>query len=302
MTMTDILDIYKKCVLCPRECKVDRLETAGFCGQSDKIKIARAELHHWEEPCISGKNGSGAVFFSGCTLRCCYCQNHEISHEGKGYFVGENELADIFLKLRDKGAHNINLVSPTPFIPGVIKALEKVKDKLNLPIIFNCGGYENLETLKMLDGIIDVYLPDIKYFSDEYASKYSSCRNYFNTALSAVKEMLRQTGRPLFDENGLIKKGVIVRHLVLPTLRRDSEEIIRRLRREFSPDEILISLMSQYTPVYKASEHKEICRRISTFEYNYVLDIVNECGFGGYSQERSASNEIYIPEFYDKKQ
>ncbi len=292
---------YKECRLCPRECKVDRTARVGFCSSSDKIKIARAVLHFWEEPCISGKSGSGAVFFSGCTLRCVFCQNHEISHLGKGYYITTHELADTFIKLQDEGANNINLVSPTPYVPSVIEALDMVKHKLYVPIVYNCGGYESLRTLDMLNGYIDVYLPDLKYYSDEYAKKYSNCSGYFETAIAAIKKMVSQVGKPQFDADGLIKKGVIVRHLVLPTLRHDSIDVINGLKSAFSDDEILLSLMSQYTPVFKACEHPEINRRISTFEYNCVLKCVQDSGFDGYSQERSASDTSYIPKFYDEK-
>lgn len=299
--MSEIISEYAKCRLCPRECGVDRRVKTGFCSCTDEIKIARAALHLWEEPCISGKNGSGAVFFSGCTLKCVFCQNYEISHHNKGFNISISELADTFLKLKSLGADNINLVSPTPYVPSIVKALDMVKGDLGIPIIYNCGGYESLRTLKMLDGYIDIYLPDIKYFSDEYANRYSNCAEYFKTAAAAVKEMLNQVGKPIFDGDGLLRKGVIVRHLALPTLRHDSAAVINALREEFSGDEILFSAMSQYTPVYKASRFPEINRRISTFEYNYVLECAQDAGFNGYSQERSASDTSYIPKFYDTK-
>ncbi len=297
---------YEKCELCPRRCLVNRQEHTGFCGQSDKIKIARAALHLWEEPCVSIGLGSGAVFFSGCTLRCCFCQNHEISHEGKGYTVTTGELAEIFLRLQDEGAENINLVSPTPFVPSVVEALEMVRDKLRIPVIYNCGGFERVETIKALGGYIDIYLPDVKYFSDEYAREFSGCPgSYFETAIAAVKEMQRQVGKPQFDERGKLLKGVIVRHMVLPTLRRDSMAVIEALRESFEPDEILLSLMCQYVPMYRAvSEEKfrKINRRVSTFEYNSVLDYARELGFDGYSQERSSSDECFVPEFFGNRQ
>lgn len=292
---------YARCTLCPRECNVNRQENTGFCGQSDKIKIARAALHYWEEPCISGKEGSGTIFFSGCTLKCCFCQNYEISHLGKGFEVSTGELADIFLGLQHEGANNINLVSPTPFVPGIIEALDMVKGRLNIPVVYNCGGYEKIDTIDMLDGYIDIYLPDLKYHSDEFSKKYSSCGDYFERAIESIIRMQQQVGKPAYDDKGLMKKGVIVRHLTLPTLRHDSERVIRELRSRFNPDDIVLSLMSQYVPVYKSKEHKEINRRISGFEYGYVLDIASQLGFTGYSQERSASSEAYIPEFFDKK-
>lgn len=292
---------YSDCRLCPRQCGVDRHSVLGFCRQSDKVKIARADLHFWEEPCISGESGSGTVFFSGCTLRCCFCQNHEISHDGKGYEITVKELSDIFLQLQEKGANNINLVSPTPFVPSIIEAIDLAKPKLSIPIIYNCGGYESLETIKMLDGYIDIYLPDLKYFDGQYASKYSDCKDYFNTSFAAIIAMQKQVGKPVYDEKGIMKKGVIVRHLALPTLRHDSIRLIEALGKQFSKDEIVLSVMSQYIPLYKACEHKEINRRISTFEYNSILEAAEQFGFDGYSQERSSSQEVYIPPFTEEK-
>lgn len=241
------------------------------------------------------------MFFSGCTLKCCFCQNYEISQEYKGYEISVSELAGIFLELQDKGANNINLVSPTPFVPSIISALDTVKPDLKIPVVYNCGGYEAPETIEMLDGYVDIYLPDLKYFNNEYAKKYSSAADYFETAINAITLMQKQVGKPVYGENGIMKKGVIVRHLALPTLRHDSAELIRQLRKRFESDDIVLSVMSQYVPLYKACEHKEINRRISTFEYNYILNAANEAGFNGFSQERASSSEIYIPPFSDSK-
>ncbi|MCD8107491.1 MAG: radical SAM protein [Oscillospiraceae bacterium] len=297
---------YNKCELCPRRCMVNRHEHTGFCGQSDEIRIARAALHLWEEPCISIGKGSGAVFFSGCTLRCCFCQNHEISHEGKGYTVTTSELAEIFLKLKSDGAENINLVSPTPFVPSIIEALDMVRGELRIPVVYNCGGFERVETIKALDGYVDIYLPDVKYFSDEYAAEFSGCPDgYFETAIEAIKEMHSQVGKPQFDRNGKLLKGVIVRHMVLPTLRLDSMAVLKGLRENFEPDEILLSLMSQYVPMYRAAtdeKFRKINRRVSTFEYNSVLDFARDLGFDGYSQEKSSSDECFVPEFFGSKE
>ncbi|MCD8006037.1 MAG: radical SAM protein [Oscillospiraceae bacterium] len=297
---------YEKCELCPRRCRVNRCQAVGFCGQSDKIRIARAALHLWEEPCISVGAGSGAVFFSGCTLRCCFCQNHEISHEGKGYTVTTSELAEIFLRLQDDGAENINLVSPTPFVPSIIEALDMVRGKLTIPVVYNCGGFESVETIKALNGYVDIYLPDVKYFSDEYASEFSGCPGgYFETAISAVNEMQNQVGKPQSDESGKLLRGVIVRHMVLPTLRHDSIAVLNSLRESFEPDEILLSLMSQYVPMYRATTEerfRRINRRVSTFEYNSVLDYARELGLEGYSQERSSSDKCFVPEFFGSKE
>lgn len=282
-------------------CRIDRHKAIGFCRQSDEIKIARADLHMWEEPCISGSQGSGTVFFSGCTLKCIFCQNYEISQLDKGYTITVNELAEIFLHLQEKGAHNINLVSPTPYVPHIIKALDMIKGKLTIPVVYNCGGYERIETLKMLEGYVQIYLPDLKYFDDTYAKEYSGANDYFETAMGAIKEMVRQVGKPRFDDNGIMQSGVIVRHLALPSLRQDSAKVIDALGKEFARDEIMLSLMSQYIPMHKAIGHPKLGRRISTFEYNKVLETASKFGYEGFSQERSSSSEVYVPPFTDKK-
>lgn len=282
------------CTLCPRQCGVDRSSTVGFCGVGEKLRIARASLHHWEEPCISGSKGSGAVFFSGCVMRCIYCQNYDISAQNHGADITVGRLAEIFIELQEQGAHNINLVNPTHYVPQIISALDISGDKLHIPVVYNSGGYERVETLRLLEGYIDIYLPDVKYFSEE-ATRYSSAPDYFNTAMAAVGEMLRQTGRPRF-EGELLKKGTVVRHLVLPYLYRDSVEIIKRIGERFGKD-ILFSLMSQYTPFYKAKDHPRLDRRITTFEYRKALDAVYEAELEGFMQERSSAKEEYTPEF-----
>ena len=251
----------------------------------------------WEEPCISGGNGSGTVFFSGCVLKCCFCQNYKISAENFGKELNASELADVFLRLADDGADNINLVNPTHFLPSIIPALEIAKRKISLPVIYNSGGYERTETIRALDGLIDVYLPDIKYYSPEISAEYSAAPDYFEYAMPAVREMFRQTGKIQLDENGLIRKGLIIRHLVLPTHRHDSFRVLDEIAKNFPTDDILISLMSQYTPFYKSCEHKEINRRISTFEYSSVCDHAVELGLNGFMQERSSAKEEYTPEF-----
>lgn len=282
-------------------CRIDRHKAIGFCRQGNEIRIARADLHMWEEPCISGSQGSGTVFFSGCTLKCIFCQNYQISQLDKGYTITVNELADIFLHLQEKGAHNINLVSPTPYVPHIIKALDMVKGKLTIPVVYNCGGYDRIETLKMLEGYVQIYLPDLKYFDDTYAKEYSGASDYFETAMQAIKEMVRQVGKPRFDDNRIMQSGVIVRHLALPSLRQDSAKVIDALGRKFARDEIMLSLMSQYIPMHKAIGHPKLGRRISTFEYNKVLETANRFGYEGFSQERSSSSEVYVPPFTDKK-
>lgn len=291
----------KKCMLCPRECGVDRFKSKGYCGEGAKVRIARAELHHWEEPCISGKNGSGTVFFSGCSLKCCFCQNYEISDKGKGFEISIEELADTFLMLQNKGAENINLVNPTHFTLQIIDALKMVKSKLKIPIVYNCGGYEKVETLEKLENYIDIFLPDLKYYDNKLSAKFSKADNYFQSASKAIKKMVEIVGKPQFDENQILKKGVIVRHLVLPNCRHDSIKLIEWLGNNFSNDEILISIMSQFTPVYKAFDFKELSRRTSTFEYNSVLDVAEKFNFNGFFQKRESATNDFIPEFYDHK-
>lgn len=290
---------FVECRLCPRECGVDRSQKAGYCGMGEKIIAAKAMLHHWEEPCISGTGGSGAVFFSGCILRCVYCQNYEISTEKYGKEITVEPLSEVFLELQDQGAENIDLVNPTHFVPQIIEALRLAKDHgLRLPIVYNSGGYEKIETLKSLDGVIDVYLPDVKYYNEELAIRLSNAPNYFNTAMAAVEEMVRQTGKPVLV-NGKLLRGTIVRHLVLPNCYKDSVEIVKRLGERLG-GEILFSLMSQYTPFGQVKTDPEISkmnRRITTFEYNKVLDAVIEAGLEGYMQERSSAKEEYTPEF-----
>ena len=282
------------CELCPRRCGADRSKAKSFCGMGESIKAARAGLHQWEEPCISGTRGSGTVFFSGCVMRCCYCQNYRISAYSEGAEISTQRLSEIFLELKAQGAHNINLVSPTHFVPQIIEALDMVRGKLDIPVVYNTGGYERVETLRLLEGYIDIYLPDIKYYSEE-AAKLSQAPHYFETAMEAVGEMLRQTGRPQFDGE-LLKRGTIVRHMVLPNYYKDSLEVIRRVGERFG-DDILFSLMSQYTPFFKAKSEPRLNRRITTFEYNKALDAVMEAGLSGFMQERSSAKEEYTPDF-----
>ena len=293
-------NMLHNCTLCPRKCGVDRHKTKGFCGETSTIRIARAELHHWEEPCISGTKGSGTVFFSGCSLKCCFCQNYDISAENKGFELTTQQLADTFLMLQDKGAHNINLVNPTHFVVQIIEALDLCKDKLKIPVVYNCGGYENAEIIKQLDGYVDIFLPDLKYYDKEISKKYSCAENYFEKASNAIKAMVKLVGKPEFDENGLLKKGVVIRHLVLPNCRHDSIKLMNWLGESFKPDEILVSIMNQYTPVYKAKDMHELNRKTSTFEYNSVCDVLSKYGFDGYYQQRASAQADFIPEFYNE--
>lgn len=290
-----------QCTLCPRKCRADRDNgERGFCGETAQLTAARASLHLWEEPCISGTRGSGAVFFSGCVLRCVFCQNYDISSRGVGKPITVERLCEIFLELQAQGAHNINLVNPTHFTPQVIRALEAAKARgLTLPVVWNSGGYELPDTLRLLEGLVDVYLPDVKYYSDELARRLSAAPDYFETAMAALDEMLRQTGAPVFSPEGLLLKGVVARHLVLPWEYRDSIEVIKRLGERFG-GKILFSLMSQYTPfgrVRTDPAFSRLNRRITTFEYQKALDAALEAGLTGYMQEKSSAKEEYTPEF-----
>ncbi len=291
-------DIYEHCKLCPRKCGADRSVAAGFCGEGNKIRIARAALHKWEEPPVCTGNGSGAVFFSGCSLRCCYCQNYEISHLGKGYEISEKQLGEIMLRLQDEGACNINLVSAAHFVPSVIGALDRVKGRLSIPVMYNSSGYESPETLDMLNGYIDIYLPDLKYHSSELSERYSGAADYFEVASEAVIRMARQVGKPVLDENSAMKRGVIVRHLVLPSHRDDSAAIMDFLGRSFAKDDIFLSVMRQYTPVFKSGDYKEINRRLTSFEYDRVLDAAEKYGFRWFIQEKASADEAFIPQFF----
>lgn len=289
-----------KCELCPRKCGVDRSKTLGFCQMGAEITTAKAMLHFWEEPCVSGSRGSGAMFFSGCVMRCAFCQNYGISSENFGRAISEERLAEIFRELQEKGAANINLVNPTHFVPQILRAIETAKRRgLTLPIIYNSGGYERVETLRALDGAVDVYLPDVKYFDDELAKKLSSAPNYFETATNALAEMIRQVGKPVFNESGEITRGVIVRHLVLPNCYKDSIEIIKRLGERYR-EEILFSLMSQYTPFGKVKTDPSLAkmnRRVTTFEYEKALEAALDAGLEGFMQEKSSAREEYTPSF-----
>lgn len=288
------------CTLCPRKCGIDRSASRGYCRMGENIIAARAMLHYWEEPCISGERGSGAVFFSGCVLGCVYCQNYEISVKCKGREISEGRLSEIFLELQEQGAQNINLVNPTHFVPRIKRALIAAKERgLSVPIVYNTGGYERVETLKTLEGLIGIYLPDVKYFDNELARRLSNAPGYFDIAMEAVSEMVRQTGKPRFDESGMLLRGTIVRHLVIPDCYKDSVEVIRRVGERFG-GEILFSLMSQYTPLGKVLTDPALSRynrRLTTFEYKKALDAVYEAGLEGYMQERSSAKEEYTPDF-----
>lgn len=290
--------IYENCSLCPRNCHIDRASSLGFCQSSSQIKAARAALHHWEEPCISGTRGSGAVFFSGCTLRCCFCQNYSISSETYGKEISEQKLAQIFLELQNQGAHNINLVTATQYLPSILNALDRIKDKLNIPVVYNSSGYEKPETIRLLKDYVDIYLPDLKYFSSKLSQKYSKAEDYFKVASNAVRLMIEQTGKPVFDSDGILQKGVIIRHLVLPNCRKDSITLLHWIKETLPDKSYLISLLSQYTPFYKSHEYPELNRRITTYEYESVLKEAISLGLvEGFMQEKSSAKEEYTPPF-----
>ena len=265
---------------------------------SAEIKAAKAALHQWEEPCISCENGAGTVFFSGCSLRCVYCQNTQISAEGFGEIITSERLGDIFLELQDKGAENIELVTPTHFLPQIISALDRVKHRLEIPVVYNCGGYELKETIKRLNGYIDVYLPDIKYFSSEISAKYSKAADYFEYGSAAVTEMINQVGKLQYSESGKLLKGTVIRHLVLPNCRHDSMKIMDWIAENTPPDSRLVSIMSQYTPFdFISSDYPELKRRVTKMEYNSVVRHAENLGIKGFTQDISSAREEYLPLF-----
>ena len=285
-----------KCFDCPRKCGGERENFDGFCKSGEKAKIAKAYLHLWEEPCISGENGSGTVFFSGCNLRCCFCQNYKISHENFGVEISDEKLGEIFLSLQEKGAHNINLVTPSHFTKNILNALKMVKEKLKIPVCYNTSGYDDEETIKALDPYVDIYLTDIKFFDSKLSKKYMNCPDYFEKTKKALDLMLKTKGKPVL-ENGLLKKGIIIRHLVMPSCYRDSLSILEFLNENYSKEDFLLSLMSQYTPFGEIESFPELKRPVTTFEYNKVLKKAEEYSFEGYFQNKTSIGENYIPHF-----
>ncbi len=291
-------DIYKRCALCPRKCLVDRTTGArGVCQMGDTLLCSRAALHMWEEPCLVGEAGSGTVFFSGCSLLCVYCQNRPISHEGKGVPLSVENLADTFLSLQKKGAANINLVTATPHLPLVAEALFLARDKgLSLPVVYNTSGYECVETIRALDGLVDVYLPDLKTLSRRRAIRYMHAPDYPEVALRAIDEMVKAVGAPVFDEKGQMKKGVIVRHLVLPKGEVDARHVLRHLATY--GNDVYVSLMSQYTPMEGASDFPELLRRVYKTEYRHLTEYALALGIEQlYLQEGESASESFIPAF-----
>lgn len=293
------MDKMKSCIICPRSCVVDRsIGEKGYCGETDKIRIARAALHFWEEPCISGDSGSGTVFFTGCNLGCVYCQNYDIAHEGRGKEVTIERLSEIFMELKDKGAANINLVTPTHFSPQIRQAIILSKSKgLNIPIVYNTSGYETVESLRELIGIVDIYLADFKYFDGRLAKKYSNAPDYPEIAVRAFDEMVRQQPQLIFDDNGMLLSGVVARHLVLPGQQEDSKKILEYLYIRYG-DSILISIMNQFTPSAPLISWPEINRVLDDEEYQQVVDFALELGISnGYIQEGETAKESFIPPF-----
>lgn len=286
----------EKCCLCPRMCGAVRPEERGACGAGE-LRAARAAPHYYEEPPISGTKGSGAVFFSGCPMRCVFCQNGEISSGCTGKAITVGRLSEIFLRLQDEGCHNINLVTGTPYIPEIIRALELCRGRLNIPVVYNSSGYERVQTLKMLEGYVDIYLPDFKYVTPELAGRYSLAPDYQKYASDALEEMLSQRGGCEYSPGGLMTRGVIVRHLVLPSHRGESIKVLNYLNDNYDKSKFLLSLMAQYTPMYHAAQYPEINRRLTTFEYKSAANEAARLGFDGFLQDMTSAKETYTPDF-----
>ena len=289
------------CTLCPRHCGVNRSAgERGFCGAGQEILAARAALHFWEEPCLSGTRGSGAIFFSTCTLRCGFCQNAEISREGVGFPLSRERLVEIFWELQQQGAHNLNLVSPTPFLPLIVPALEQARAQgLSLPVVMNCGGYEAVETIRALEGVVDIYLPDFKYASAELARRYSKAPNYPEIAAAAIDEMVRQTGEAVFDDEGMLKRGTIIRHLMLPGQIADTKAVIRLVARRYAPQGAYFSLMNQFTPVREVPGCPELSQPLDPLDYRDAVSYAAFCGIeNGFIQEEGTVQESFIPGFH----
>lgn len=293
-----MLEILEQCTICPHNCKINRKNgQVGRCKSKDTVKIALYSTHNFEEPCISGKKGSGTVFFSNCNLNCVFCQNYEISQEGKGTEITINRLAEIFLEQQEKDVENINLVTPTSYVPQIIEAIKLArKQGLKLPIVYNTNGYEKVETLKMLDGYIDIYLPDFKYSDNKLAKRLSKVDNYFEITTEALKEMYRQTGKAIFDDRGIMKKGMIIRHLVLPNHILNSRRVLKWINDNMN--DVYVSVMAQYFPTYKAKEIEDINRKLTKEEYNQIENYLYRLNLeNGYIQELGEHEEEYVPKW-----
>ena len=288
----------RRCSLCPRQCLADREQTTGYCGVKNTLRVARAALHFWEEPCISGEEGSGAVFFTGCNLRCVFCQNYHIARAEQGKEISGERLSEIFLELQEQKANNINLVTATHYVPQVIEALEEAKKQgLKIPVVYNCSGYESVETLRLLEGLVDIYLPDFKYMDPARAKKYSHAEDYPAVARAALAEMVRQQPKAEFDHRGIMKKGIIVRHLMLPGGIKDSKAVVQYLYETYG-DQIYLSLMNQYTPLPQVADYPELTRKLKKFEYDRLVDYAISLGVtNGFIQEGETAEESFIPAF-----
>ncbi len=289
---------YKNCNLCERKCNINRYEKKGMCGATNKLKVARAALHYWEEPCISGSSGSGTIFFSNCNLKCLFCQNKKISTNGFGKEITINRLSDICIELQKQGANNINLVTPTHYVPSIIKGIKKAKNKgLNIPVVYNTSSYESIDTIKNLNKIVDVYLPDLKYKDDTLAKNYSNIKDYFKVATRNIEEMYNQVGKPNFNKDGIMIKGIIVRVLLLPGHLEDAKEIIKYLYDKYN-NNIYISIMNQYTPVEKIDKYINLNRKVTDKEYDELIEY--SCNLGienAFIQEGETQEESFIPDF-----
>lgn len=298
-----MLEELDKCTICPHECKINRNEgKIGRCKSTNKIKIALYSTHNFEEPCISGKRGSGTVFFSNCNLNCIFCQNYEISQQTRGKEIEIEDLAKIFLEQQKKKLENINLVTPTSYVPQIIEAIKIArKEGFNLPIVYNTNGYEKVETIKKLDGYVDIYLPDLKYAEDDLAKKYSKIDNYFEIATKAILEMQRQVGKPKLNKEGVMQKGIIVRHLVLPNHIENSKKVLKWIKENIYKENY-VSIMAQYFPCYKAKEEKEykdINRKLTKEEWKKIENYVEELDFeNGFIQELGEHEEEYVPKWW----
>lgn len=284
------------CTICPHNCKINRTKNPGRCKSTDKIKIALYSIHNFEEPCISGENGSGTIFFSNCNMNCVFCQNYEISQLGRGKEITIEELANIMIKQQERNVQNINLVTPTSYALHIVEAIKIARRKgLKIPIVYNTNGYESVETLKLLEGYVDIYLPDFKYYYDDLAKKYSKVDNYFEIATKAIQEMYRQVGMPVLDDNGVMKKGLMIRHLILPNEVQNSKKVLKWIKENIDSN-VYVSIMAQYFPTYKAKEIPEIARKITKEEYEKVENYLYELDLeNGYIQELGEHEEEYVP-------
>ena len=296
--MENIDELLKKCELCPHKCKTNRIKgEIGRCRAGAKIKIALANLHFYEEPCISAKEGSGTVFFTGCNMNCVFCQNYKISQELTGKEIEVQELANIFIDLQNQKANNINLVTGFMYIPHIIEAIKIARNNgLTIPIVYNTSGYENIQSLKMLNGYIDIYLPDLKYYYNELGKKLSGVDNYFDIATDAIKEMYNQVGAPSFDGNGLIKKGLIIRHLILPNHIQNSKMVLKWISKNMNKD-VYVSIMAQYFPTNKAEKTDDVNRKLTEDELKTIKEYAENLGINGYIQELEKNEEQYVPKF-----